>query len=58
MERWLVRAVRRCPLAVANDLGKCVQTGFLVRPVHVLKKPASIALIQVLGTGLKHARWS
>jgi hypothetical protein len=46
---------RRWPLVVLIDFGKCFRTKSVVRPGHVVKCPASIALIQVDGTGLQHA---
>ena len=56
--RWLDQAVRRWPLAVATDLGKCWRMSCDVSPGQVEKNPASMASVQVLGTGLKHARCS
>ena len=57
VKHWLMRAVRRWPLEVAMIFGKCARTSLLVRPGHVLKNPASMAAIHVLGKVLKHALW-
>ena len=58
VERWLDQAVCRWPLAVATYLGKCWQMSRDVSPSQVEKYPASMAAVQVLGTGMKHARCS
>ena len=38
-------------------LGKCFQTKAEVRPGHVVKKPAVIAVVHVETTGLKADWW-
>ena len=43
-----------CPYAVMMDMGRYLRTTAAVRPGPLVKKPASIALIHVDGTG-KHA---
>ena len=44
-------------MAVARLLGKSFCTSAELRPGHVVKKPAVIAVVQVETTGLKDARW-
>ena len=44
---------RRCPFAVAMLLGKCFGTRAELRPGHVVKKPAVIAVVHDDTTGLK-----
>ena len=39
-------------------MGKCLRTRAEVRPGHVMKKTAVIAVVQADMTGLKAARWS
>ena len=55
VERMFIFVLRMCPFAVAIDLGRCFFTRSDVRPGHVVKKPSSMAAIQVDGTGLKAA---
>ena len=38
-------------------MGECFQTIVELRPGHVVKKPAVIAVVQVDTTELKAARW-
>ena len=38
-------------------MGKCFQTRAELRPGHVVKKPAVMAVVQVDTAGLKAARW-
>ena len=45
------------PLAVAREGARCLRTRAEVRPGHVWKNPASIALHHVSGVGLKAAAW-
>ena len=47
----------RCPFVVAGLLGKYFRTRAEVRPDHVVKKPAVMAVVQVDTTGLKASRW-
>ena len=47
----------RCPFAVAILLGKCFWTGAELRPGHVVKKPAVIAVVHVYTTGMKADWW-
>ena len=42
---------------VSRILGKCLQTRAEVRPCHVVKKPAVMAVVQVDTTSLKADRW-
>ena len=42
-----------CPRAVGLDFGRCLRTRSDVRSGQVANRPASMALIQVEGTGLK-----
>ena len=46
---------QRCPFAVARLLGKFFRTRAELRPGHVVKKPAVIAVVQVDKTGLMAA---
>ena len=55
VDRMFILVLRICPFAVAIDLGRCFLTRSDVSPGHVVKKPSSMALIQVDGTGLKAA---
>ena len=48
---------QRFPFLVAMLLGKCFQTRAELRPVHVVKKPAVIAVVHDVTTGLKDALW-
>lgn len=57
VERMFIFFLRICPFAVAIDLGRCLRTRSEVRPGQVVKNPASMATIQVEGTGLKAAWW-
>ena len=45
------------PRTVLTDGGRCFMMSLLVRPGHVKKKPAFIALIHDVTTGLKQIRW-
>ena len=56
VERTFFRSCRKWPFAVARDLSKCLRTRLEVSPGQVVKKPASMAVVQVLMTGLKQAR--
>ena len=51
------RSWQRCPFAVAMILGKCFWTIADVRPRHVVKKPAVIAVFHDDTTGPKAALW-
>ena len=53
VDHTFCRSWQSCPFAVARILGKCLQTRAELRPVHVVKKPAMIAVVQVDTTGLK-----
>ena len=55
VERTFCRSWRRCTFAVAMLLGKCFLTRAAVRPVHVVKKPAVIAVVHDDTMGLKAA---
>ena len=57
VERMFIFFLRICPFAVAIDLGRCLHTRSEVRPGQVVNNPASMATIQVEGTGLKAAWW-
>ena len=46
------RASLRWPFSVSMDLGGCLYTRLDVRPVQVVNKPVSIALCQLLMTGI------
>ena len=50
------RVSLRCPFAVSVYFGRCLHTSLDVRPGQVVKKPASVALYQVLTMGLKQAQ--
>ena len=45
------------PFAVARFFGRCLYISSAARPGHVEKFPLLIAVIKVLGTGHKAARW-
>ena len=45
------------PFAVARLLGKCFRTRAELRPGHVVKEPAVIAVVQVDTTVPKADRW-
>jgi hypothetical protein len=57
VERTFLRSWRSWPFSVARDLGRCLRTRAEVKPGQVVKKPASMAAVQVLVAGLKHARY-
>ena len=57
VDRMFCRSWRRCPFAVAMLFGKCFRTRADVRPGHVVKKPAVIAVVHDDNTGLKAALW-
>ena len=57
VDHTFCRSWRRCPFAVARLLGKCLCTRAEVRPGHMVKKPAVMAVVQVVSTGLKPSRW-
>ena len=57
VDRTFCHSWRRCPFAVAMLLSKCFRTRAEVRPGHVVKKPAVIAVVHVDTTGMKAARW-
>ena len=52
VERMLCRSFFRFPFAVDSNLGTCLNTISDVRPIQVVKYPASIALVQVCTTVL------
>ena len=54
VEKWLDQSVSIWPLVVATDLGKCWRMIRDAIPGQVGKNPASMAAVQVLGTGMKH----
>jgi hypothetical protein len=56
VERAFFGSWHRWPFAVATDFGRCFWSKSDVRPGHVAKKPASMAAVQVVVTGLKQAR--
>ena len=56
-DRKFCRSWRRCLFAVAMLLGKCFRTRADVRPGHVVKNPAVIAVIHNDTTVLKAALW-
>ena len=56
-EHTFCRSWRRCPFAVAMLLGKRFRTRAELRPGHVVKKPAVIAVVHVDTTRMKAARW-
>ena len=55
VDRMFCRYCRRQPFVVARLLGKCFLTRAELRPGHVVKKPAVMAVVQVDTTGLKAA---
>ena len=57
VDRTFCRSWRRFPFAVAMLLGKCFRTRVDVRPGHVAKKPAVIAVVHDDTTGMKAALW-
>ena len=57
VEHWFFCVWSRCPLAVATDLGRYLHTFSAMSSGHMVKCPLLMALIQVEGTGLKHAEW-
>ena len=57
VDRTFFRYWRRCPFAVAMLFGKKFRTRAHVRPGHVVKKPAVVAVIHDYTTGLKAALW-
>lgn len=46
-----------CPLAVAIDGLRCLVINFADKPGNEDRKPFLVALMNVVGTGLKHAAW-
>ena len=57
VDRKFCRSWQRCPFAVAILLGKCFRTRVGLRPGHVVKKPAVIAVVHDATIGLKAALW-
>ena len=57
VDRTFCRSWRRCPFAVAVLLGNFFRTRAEVRPGHVVKKPAVIAVVHDDTTGLMAALW-
>ena len=55
VERTFCWSWQRCPFAVAMLLGKIFRTKADVRPGHVVKKPAVIAVVHDDTTGMKAA---
>jgi hypothetical protein len=55
VDRRFLGVALRCPLAVARDLGRYLQTASAVRPGQVAMKFVSIACVPVETGGLKHA---
>ena len=57
VDRTFCWSWRRRPFAVAMILSKFFRTRADLRPGHVVKKPAVIAVVHVDTTGLKADRW-
>ena len=57
VDHMFCRSWRRGRFAVAMLLGKCFRTRAKLRPGHVAKKPAVIAVVHFDTTGLKAAGW-
>lgn len=56
VERMFWYCCRRWPLMLASDFGRCFMTRSTVRPGQVVKYPAAMAVIHVLGAGQKQHR--
>lgn len=54
---WLHRYWSMCPLIVAGDEGRFLDTRVAVRLVQLEKKPFLMSCVQVETQGLKHALW-
>ena len=46
-----------CPLCITGWLGRCFLTSFAVRPGNVDRKPLSMAVQNVWGTGIQQDVW-
>ena len=57
VERMCCCCPRKCPLAVATDLGRCLRTRSVVRPGQEIKCPRLIARTRDDTTGLNNVAW-